>query len=165
METLLSSPAYDFLNTNHKTFVVAFDAAMADAGYVNAGIQPYVTFGKFKIEYWNPAPKSKKVVARIYFRDDGIVLRLYFTNIDKHRSYIENAPSYIQDAFTNNHANCKHCDNGFNKNGTCKFRKSYTLHGIPYQKCSGDSFYFTKLDLSCVSGYLQLLATFYPAKA
>lgn len=164
MVTLLADPKYDFVSERDKAFVAAFDSAMKQAGYTNDGIQPYVTFGKYKVEYYKAGVKTKKVVARFYFRDDETVLRLYFTNIDKYRGYIENAPPFIKDSFTNEHARCKHCENGFNKDGKCNFRKTYTIDGETIEKCSGDNFYFRDFSVENIPVYMELLNTFYPTK-
>lgn len=154
---------YDFVSQNDKKFVIQFDKAMQSIGYISDGIKPYVTFGKYKMEYTKLGNKTKKFIARFYFRDDGIVLRLYFNNIAKHSSYIENAPDYIKKPFINDYARCKHCDNGFNKDGKCNFRKSYTIDTVYIEKCSGDSFYFDNHELYAVEEYIKLIQLFYPS--
>jgi hypothetical protein len=40
------------------------------------------------------------VYALIYLRDEDIVLRMFFSGIDKHREYIEKGPAHIKEAFT-----------------------------------------------------------------
>jgi hypothetical protein len=83
---LLDNPIYECISEQDKDFIAVFNDAMISAGYENNGIQPYVVFGKYKIEYYKPGTKTKKYLARVYIRDDGIVLRLYFSDIDRHRS-------------------------------------------------------------------------------
>ena len=45
--------------------------------------------GKIHDDLYKNGGKSKQVYARIYIRDDGIALRLFLNDIDKHRGYIE----------------------------------------------------------------------------
>lgn len=164
MKKKLSDPLYDFVSDNDKAFVIAFDKAMHKIGYENSGITPYVCFGKYKIEYSKTGLKTKKVIARFYFRDDDIVLRLYFTKIDKHIAYIENSCDFIKSSFTNDTGKCGHCDNGFNVNDSCNFRKTYTIDEQVYEKCSGNNFYFDNHDVASVPKYIELITTFYPVK-
>ena len=104
--------------------------------------------------------KDKKVAARIYIRDNGTVLRLFFNNIDKHRGYIENAPEFIRLPFVSNHGNCHYCPN--KKNDICKFRKTYTIGSRQIEKCSGVTFEFEKPDTDKLPDYMALLREFYP---
>ena len=104
--------------------------------------------------------KSKQVAARIYIREKSIVLRLFLNKLDKHREYIEKAPSHIKDIFTGEHAACTHCHN--DKAGVCKFRKTYTLDNKYYEKCNGITFEFPEPDLEKLPGYIGLLKEFYP---
>ena len=167
MKDLLSDPKYDFIVPDEKAFVIAFDQAMAQSGYESNGIQPYVCLGRYKIEYCKAGLKTKRYVARFYFRDSGLVFRLYFSNIDKHREHIENAPEFIRAPFTNDVGRCKQCDkNGgcIGKKGQCSFKKSYTIGGSLYEKCAGENYYFDNLDLSSVPQYMELLNRFYPSK-
>ncbi len=166
LEKLLSDEKYTFVSPTDQAFIVAFNNAMIHAGYENNGIQPYVVFGKYKIEYYKPGNKTKKYVARIYFREGGIVLRLYFSDIDKHRSYLEQAPDFIQKPFVDGSHRCKApgCKGLINQNGNCRYRKAYTLNGVAYQKCAEESFCFYQLDAKNAAGYAALLAEFYPNK-
>lgn len=168
---LLVDSKFGFLNEDEKQFISVFNNKMKANGYTNDGIQDYVVFGKYKIEYYKAGTKSKKVVARIYIRDGdekiaarwgghglGIVLRLYFTNIDKHRAYIENAPDYIKAPFTDSHSVCRGCK------GDCNRRKAYTLDGKAYVKCTDSAFMFEKPCAKNAFEYVNLLAAFYPTK-
>lgn len=163
----LKSLEYDFISDKQKQFVIAFDEAITKAGYESGGIVPYVCLGKYKIEYSRTGLKTKKFVARFYFRDYGIVLRLYFTNIDKHRDYIDNAPDFIKTPFINDVGKCKQCDKnggGIGKKGKCSFKKSYTIGNVLYEKCSGENYYFDNYNLDAIPVYIELIQTFYPDK-
>ena len=165
MKELLSDEKFGFVSEKDKDFIIAFNDAITGAGYENNGIQPYVVFGKYKIEYSKAGLKSKKYVARIYIRDDGIVLRLYFTDIDKHREYLENAPDFIKIPFINERGKCGQCEKdggGIGKKGKCSFKKTYTINSILYEKCAGDNFYFDNPDVHSIAQYIELLTEFYP---
>ena len=167
MKELLSEEKYNFISDAEKAFIVAFDAAMEDAGYATSGIQPYVCLGKYKIEYSKADLKTKRFVARIYFRDSGIALRLYFTDIDRHSAITESATPFIKDPFINEVGRCKHCDQqggGIGKKGRCSFKKSYTLDQILHEKCAGENYYFSEYSLESIPQYMALLGTFYPPK-
>lgn len=156
-----------FLNEQDKQFVVSLDDAIQKIGYESSGILPYVCLGKYKIEYTKAGNKTKKFIARFYFRDYGIVLRLYFNNIDKHSKYIEAAPDFIKFPFINDVGKCKHCDQnggGIGKKGKCSFKKTYTIDGNPYAKCSGENFYFDNHEISDIPAYIELIEIFYPPK-
>jgi len=114
------------------------------------------------IFYSKTGVKSRPVAARIYIKKNGIVLRLFFNDIDKHREYIENAPDFIKNVFTGEHGNCERCHN--DKNGTCKFRKTYTLQNKYIEKCNGITFEFREPNLEKLSGYISLLEEFYPIR-
>ena len=121
MKVLLENPKYECIDEQNKSFIVAFNDAMIAAGYENNDIQPYIVFGKYKIEYYKSGTKTKKYIARVYIRDDGIILRLYFSDIDKHRDYIEKAPDFIKKPFIDNSHDCKMPDcKGMITNGKCR---------------------------------------------
>ncbi len=167
IEEQLKKQEYDFISENEKQFVCVFSKSMQEIGYANDGITPYVCLGRYKIEYYKAENKTKKVIARFYFRDSGIVLRLYFTDIDRHREYIEKAEDFIKNPFINNTGRCKQCDKnggGIGKKGKCSFKKTYTIDGIMYSKCAGENYYFTNRDLSAIPKYIELIETFYTAK-
>lgn len=167
MRNLLLDEKYNFVSKEDKDFIIAFDDAIIKAGYQSNGINPYVCFGKYKIEYSKVGLKNKKFVARFYFRDNGIVLRLYFTDIDKHREYIENAPEFIKNPFINEVGTCKQCDKnggGIGKKGKCSFKKSYIINSVPYEKCAGENYYFDSHDIDNIPKFIELLTLFYPDK-
>ena len=171
VKKILEGEKFDFLNEDEKRFIDAFSDELAKLGYANDGIQDYVVFGKYKIEYYKAEVKTKKVIARIYIRDGdekiaarwgghglGIVLRLYFTNIDKHRAYIECAPDFIKMPFTDSHSVCRGCK------GKCNRRKLYTIDDKSYAKCTDSAFMFNEPNKHDVLEYVNLLTTFYPVK-
>ncbi|MDR1688131.1 MAG: hypothetical protein LBS21_05915, partial [Clostridiales bacterium] len=63
---MLADKKFNFLSEDEKRFIVSFDNGMTNIGYTNDGIQNYVVFGKYKIEYYKTGMKTKKVVARVY---------------------------------------------------------------------------------------------------
>jgi len=165
MKNLLSDEKYNFISEKDKQFIVAFDDAITKAGYESNGIQPYVVFGKYKIEYFRAGLKTQKYLARIYIRDEEIVLRMYFSNIDKHREYIEKSPDFIKSPFINDYMRCnegKRCGGIGDKNGICRYRKTYTIDNTVYNKCAEQSFMFFQPDISHAEKYIELLTTFYP---
>jgi hypothetical protein len=161
---LLEESRFDFVNTDDKAFVVAFDAAMLERGWgleTNGYYKGYM-WGRCMLIYIKLGVKAKNVPARIYLRDNGIVLRLFFRNIEKHRTYIENSPIHIKGVFTGAHGNCGHCGN--EHDGECKHRKTYTIDDNAYEKCDGAVFEFWQPNLEKLSDYLALLDEFYIAK-
>lgn len=161
MRQIIDRPTYDFISEKDKKFIIAFDEAIKDIGYESGGlIGNGYCWGRYMIIYAKTGVKSKKVAARIYIRDSSIVLRLFFSNIDKHRSYVENAPEFIRAPFVGNHGDCRHCHN--EKDNKCKFRKSYTIHNRLIEKSNGIVFEFADPDLDKLPDYLALLKEFYP---
>ena len=164
MEKLLSDEKYAFVNQKNKDFIVAFNTSMIEIGYANNSIQPYVVFGKYKIEYYKPGNKIKKYIARFYFRDDDIVLRLYLSNIDRHADYIEKSPDFIKKPFVDSSHTCKKPDCKGMGSEPCRYRKIYTIDGVTHIKCAEQSFCFYEMDAQNASTYVELLTTFYPDK-
>lgn len=161
MEELLKDDKYEFLSDADKRFIVEFDNKMNLSGYGCDGvIGAGYCWGKYMIIYSKKGVKNKKVIARIYIRDKSIVLRLFLNNIDKHRNYIENAPDFIKSPFVNDYGRCTHCHN--EKEGACRFRKSYTLDGEHIDKCNGITFEFWDPDVDKLDDYFKLLGEFYP---
>ena len=165
MKQILSEEKYNFISDNDKNFILAFDEEMKKIGYESTGIMPYACWGKYMTGYTKSGIKTKKYVARFYYREDGIIFRMYFSQTDKRREYIENAPDYIQCAFINDIGICQHCNNNCkDEYGNCSHRKTYTLHGITYEKCDGQVFYFEHHDTSMISEYIGLIREFYPVR-
>lgn len=92
MKTLLQEERFNFISPENKAFISAFGNEISKLGYGFGGsIGSGFCWGKYMIIYSKLGVKSKKVVARIYIRENCIVLRLFLNKIDKHREYIENA--------------------------------------------------------------------------
>lgn len=163
MKQQLLDPRYDFVRDGDKAFIIAFDEAIREIGYESGGsIGNGYCWGRYMIIYAKTGVKDKKVAARIYIRDNGIVLRLFFSNIDKHRAYIENVPEFIRLPFIGEHGDCHHCHN--EKEGFCKFRKTFTIHNRLIEKCNGVVFEFEKPDTDKLPDYMALLKEFYPVR-
>lgn len=162
MIEVLSQPAYDFISVQDKEFIAAFHEAIKEIGYGSDQIGDGYCWGRYMIIYAKTGVKQKKVAARIYIRENSIILRLYFNDIDKHREYIESAPAFIRLPFVSKHGDCHHCHN--EKEGKCKFRKSYTLEDRFMEKCNGVVFEYEKPNTDKLPDYMALLREFYPVK-
>jgi hypothetical protein len=159
----ITQSTYDFISEKDKQFIIAFDEAIKEIGYESGGsIGNGYCWGRYMIIYAKIGVKDKKVAARIYIRDNGIVLRLFFNKIDKHRGYIENTNEFIRFPFVSDHGNCHYCPN--KKNDICKFRKTYTIGNRRIEKCSGVTFEFEKPDTDKLPDYMALLREFYPVR-
>ncbi len=164
ISNLLASDQFSFINSDHKAFIAAFDNEMAELGYGCSGkIGDGYCWGRFMLIYKKLGAKSKQVYARVYIREDGIVLRLFLNDIDEHRLYVEKTPTYIKDVFTGPYGDCKHCHN--EKNGVCRFRKTYTLDDRYIEKCNGYTFEFHDPTIDRIPDYIRLFTEFYPCKA
>ncbi len=160
---IMDEERFEFVSDLDKAFILAFDDEMTRLGYDFGGkIGSGFCWGKYMVIYSKSGVKNKKVVARIYIRDVDIVLRLFFSGIDKHRAYIENAPANIKEVFTGDFGNCRHCHN--DDDGVCMFRKTYTLDGRLIEKCNGDTFWFHKPIIQEINDYIALFTEFYPGK-
>jgi len=167
VEKLLSEDKFNAVADSDKMFIITFDSEIEKFGYSCGGI-----IGKggkwwqdISIKWAKVGIKTERLIARIYQRDNKLILRLYFNKIDKHRDYIENAPTHIKEIFTGSHGNC-----GFDKcpcktnKLNCKFRKSYTLDGKAIHKCNGITFEVLHPDISKLPDYIDLLSKFYARK-
>src|SRR5512146_956962 len=109
MDKLFKEERFDYVSAADKAFILAFDDKMARLGYDYGGkIGSGYCWGRHMIIYTKAGVKSKAVYTRIYLQDAGIVLRLFFNGIDKHRAFIENAPAHIKEVFTGPAADCQH---------------------------------------------------------
>ena len=145
------------------TFIAAFDEAMNAAGYARLEKPHDNAYWNSFIAYVKPGAKTPKIIARIYLRDDGIVLRVYASNIDKRRAYLEGAPAFIQQPFVNDDNNCKPGCKGMRMaNGKCRYQKTYTLNGAAHVKCGDACFCYSNLDAKDAQEYVNLVAAFYP---
>ncbi len=163
MDTILKEPRFDFVSDRDKAFILAFNNEMARLGYTfGDAIGSGYCWGKYMVIYTKSGVKSKNVYARIYIRDSDLVLRLFFSNVDKHDQFIEKAPDHIKAVFDKGFGDCLHDkDMG---DGTCMFRKTYTLDGRLIEKCNGNTFWFVQPRVEDLKDYLALFTEFYPQK-
>jgi hypothetical protein len=161
IEGKLAEERFDIVSKPDKAFILAFSKEIAKLGYDFGGhIGWGACWGMYMVIYSKVGVKSKQVAARIFIRENGIVLRLFFNDIDKHRKYIENAPEHINVVFTNTHGACS-CNP---KKENCKMRKTYTINGNLIEKCSGVVFEFHQPDMEKLPDYVNLLKEFYANK-
>ena len=163
MDDILKEERFNFLSDEDKVFILAFNDEMTSLGYdFGNKIGSGYCWGKYMIIYTRSGVKSKNVFARIYIRDASIVLRLFFSNIDKHRAFLEKAPAHIKEVFVGDHGKCQHDKN--EKDGNCMFRKTYTLDGQLIEKCNGLTFEFPNPKVQEINDYIALFTEFYPMK-
>lgn len=163
IKTVLAEERFHFISPENKAFIISFDNEILKLGYGFGGnIGSGFCWGQYMIIYSKVGVKNKKVVARIYIRENSIVLRLFLNKIDKHREYIENAQSFIKEVFIGEHGKCNHCHN--DKEGICKFRKTYTIDHHFIEKCNGVTFEFWEPNLEKLPYYVSLLKEFYPIR-
>lgn len=159
MEEILSEERFNIISDSNKAFITAFNTKIKNLGYDFGGsIGNGYCWGKYMIIYAKTGVKSKNVIARIFIRENGIVLRLFFNNVDKHSAYIENSTAHIKDVFTGNHGNCS-CSP---KKENCRMRKNYTVDNKTIEKCSGVVFEFWSPTEEKLPDYIDLLKEFYP---
>ena len=161
MNELLTEVRFNIISKADKAFITAFDNEMAKFGCDFGGsIGKGDHNGKFMIVYSLTAVKSKKAMARIFVRDDEIVLKLILSDVKKHNTYIENAAAHIKDEFVGKQGDCS-CNP---KKETCRMRKTYTIDGKLIVKCSEKIFFFRQPTMEKLPDYADLLAEFYPVK-
>ncbi|WP_050697822.1 hypothetical protein [Anaeromassilibacillus senegalensis] len=158
IETHIAEEPFHFIQEKDKIFIIEFTKALEEMGYTYGGeIGSGYCWGKYMLIFRKANVKSKNVVARIYIKDDSIVLRLFFNHVTKHAAYISASPAHIQNAFTGDYGTCKHC-----KGDSCKFRKDYEIDGVKYEKCNGTTFEFHDPKIENLAYYLALFKEFYP---
>lgn len=161
MEEILLEDRFTIIGDSNKDFIIAFNKELEGLRYDFGGqIGDGYCWGKYMIIYAKTGVKSKNVIARIYIRENSVVLRLFLNNIDKHRTYIENAPEHIKEVFTGNHGNCS-CNP---QKENCRMRKTYVINDNLIEKCSGVVFEFCNPTVKKLSDYIALLNEFYPVK-
>lgn len=165
---IIQEPRFDYVSENDKAFITAFDAALLECGWgleYNGHFLGYC-WGRNMLIYCKLGVKAKKVAARIYLRDDSIVLRLFLSGMDKHRAFLESAPEHIKSVFLpGGGGDCHHCpDGGHRVNGNCNFRKGYTINEQPVEKCNGAVYEYYQPTTQKLPDYLALLDEFYPIK-
>lgn len=158
IEKHMSEESFHFIQERDRIFIIEFTKALEKMGYTYGGeIGSGYCWGKYMLIFRKAKVKSKNVVARIYIKEDSIVLRLFFNNVTRNAAYISASPEHIKDAFTSDYGTCKHC-----KGDNCKFRKDYEIDGIKYEKCNGTTFEFHNPEIGNLSDYLALFKEFYP---
>lgn len=160
IEKRMNESEFEFIQEQDKAFIIKFTKALEELGYTYGDeIGSGFCWGKYMLIFRKANVKSKNVVARIYIREDSVVLRLFFNNVTKHAAYISGAPEYIKNVFTGEYGTCKHC-----KGDRCKFRKNYEIDGVKYEKCNGTTFEFYEPGLDNIPDYISLFLEFYPDK-
>ena len=158
IEERLAEERFNIIARQDKAFILAFNREISELGYEHGDhIGWGACWGRFMVIYSKTGVKSKQVAARIFIRDDCIVLRLFLNNVDKHTQYIENAPEHIKSVFTGAHGDCS-CNP---RKDNCRMRKTYTIGGKRIEKCSGAVFEFHRPDMAKLPDYLGLLREFY----
>lgn len=158
---IIEEDRFSMIKDCDKEFIKLFDKEIKALGYdFGGGIGDGYCWGKYMIIYSKTGVKTKNVVARIFIRENCIVLRLFFNNIDKHRNYIENAPKHIKDVFTCGRGDCS-CNP---QKDNCRMRKTYTIDNRLIEKCSGVVFEFDDPTIDKLYDYVNLLHEFYPPK-
>jgi hypothetical protein len=160
IEQLMREDRFNFVNAENKRFICEFTGALEEAGHTfGNAIGSGFCWGKYMIIYTKANVKARKVTARIYMREDGIVLRMFFSGVSKHAAYILNTPEHIRSVFTGSYGDCRRC-----KGDDCMFRKDYSIGGVQYEKCNSRTFEFPRPDMGRLSEYLALFKEFYPVK-
>lgn len=157
IEQQLNEQPFQFISETNKGFIIAFTKALESLGYTYGGIiGSGFCWGKYMMIFRKANAKSQNVVARIYIKDETIVLRLFLNKVTKHAPFISAAPDHIKGAFTGEYGNCKHC-----KGDHCKFRKDYEIDGVAIEKCNGTTFEFPNPTVERLSDYIALFEEFY----
>lgn len=159
IEKQINEKEFDFISPRDKGFIVDFTQALEEMGYTYGDtIGSGFCWGKYMLIFRKASVKSKNVVARIYIRDNSIVLRLFLNNVSKHSEYLSTTPHYIKNVFVRDHGKCTHCRDN------CRFRKEYEVDGLKYEKCSGVTFEFYDPTDEKLNDFLNLFREFYPKK-
>jgi hypothetical protein len=173
IKELLKEKRFDFVSKENIEFIIEFTDKIKPLNYYFDGsIGSGGYWGNYQIIYTlNGIKNSRSIIARIFIRDNGKVnlwgkeiefsknnvLRLYFSNINKHIKYIENAPLMIKERFTDDSGMCKYC------NEQCYKRKIYTINGKEMVKCR-DVFEYIDPKLKDTNNYIDILNEFYGKK-
>jgi predicted transcriptional regulator YdeE len=163
---MLGEASFNYIKPDEREFISAFDGEMEKRGYSTGNSFGYpACFWRRVLIYDKVGTKSKSITARIYFfKWGGIMLRMYFNNIDKHRAYLETAPESIKRVFQKGQGDCHHCMGGHRVDDKCNYRKTYTLDGETIEKCNGEVFAFYAPTLEMLPEYMALFDEFYPQK-
>ena len=160
IKQLLENTIFSYITDTDKNFICEFTETMNQMGYTSNGkIVDGICYGRHMMIFRKMNVKSDRVYARLYFRDSGVVVRLFFSNVTDHSNYISLTPDYIKESFVGNRAQCNHC-----RGDICKFRKSYQIDGQDYDKCNGITFKFFEPSVERLPSYMELFLQFYPQK-
>lgn len=163
MKDILSEERFGFISGADKAFLVAFNDEMSLLGYDFGGaIGGGHCWGRYMVIYRKSGVSSERVFARVYIRDTDILLRLFLNDVDRHRDFVEKAPAHIKEVFVGHHGDCEHCHN--EKDGACRFRKTYTIDGRFIEKCNGIVFEFRNPSVQRLPDYIALFTEFYPRR-
>jgi hypothetical protein len=167
---LLNEKRFDYISKENKLFIIEFTKQMNSINYdFDGSIGDGYCWGHNMIIY----SQKKKIIARIFIRNKGvrtwggnehkwnnsIVLRLFFTNIEKHLNYVENAPAHIKVAFIDEHGICKNC-----RGKDCRSIKTYTIGNKKMVKCTGVVFEYHNPKKAYITDYIDILKEFYQRK-
>ena len=167
MKNLLGNDKYSYVNEEDKAFIIALDDAVVGLGYAHNGIEDHAENDGFEIRYYRTGLKTRKYCVKSYFRGGVFTFRMLFTNIDRHREYIENAPDFIKQPFVNAKSVCKRgtfsgCIG--QRSDKCSYKKTYTIDSILHEKCSYGTFVFDNPCIENIPRYMELLTTFFPGQ-
>jgi len=173
LEKLLKEKKYDFITKENKAFILEFTKQIKTIDYdFDGDIRNGFERGNYQIIYsLNGIRGSRNIITRILIRDDcvivsggkevkfknGIALKLYFSNINKHIDYIINSPTHIKERFVNNSGLCKYCIE------QCYKRKTWTINGKEIAKCN-DFFEYENPKIKDIEDYINILKEFYGKK-
>jgi hypothetical protein len=174
MERILNEERFDFVSKENKIFILEFTKQIKPLNYnFDGSIGSGFDWGNYQIIYsLNGIKGSRSIIARIFIRDNcvvvsggkeikfknGIALRPYFSNINKHIKYIENAPMHIKERFINNSGMCKYCVE------QCYKRKIYTINDKEMVKCR-DVFEYNNPKIEDIKDHIEILKEFYGKKS
>lgn len=152
----MTEERFSFMSSRDKDFVVQMTEALEALGYTYGGvIVDGICWGKYMLIFRKSGAKSKKVVARIYIRENSVAFRLFLSDITKHSDSIAAMPEQITDAFTGAAGLCRHCHGE-----VCRFQKIYEINGTRYEKCNGEVFTFTNASAERLGDYIALFREF-----
>lgn len=78
IEQAMKETRFNFISESNKQFIIDFTQALNALGYTYGDeIGSGFCWGKYMLIYRKAMVKSKNVVARIYIKEDTIVLKLY----------------------------------------------------------------------------------------
>ena len=153
---LLSERRFNTIAEADKAFVLAFDQAIGILGYDFGGAVHFGLDTGMTIQYGKTGTKTRRMPAQMEIGKNGIplVMRLFLSNIDAHRQYVESAPVHIQCIFTSTVDACDDCD------ADCGAPQTYTIDGQLIRKCKRSTFHVNMPSMDKLVDYIGLLAEF-----